>query len=420
MKILHVLNHSPPQQVDGYAIRAENIVRAQAGRGWLPVVLTSPQQPKSHEDGVENVDGLFYYRTRSRGARRAPFVRQFQDVNQMAARIRAVAAVEHPDVIHAHSPCLWGKAAALAARRLRIPLVYEVRGFWEDAAVDLGKTSETSLRYRMSRALETRVARAADAVVTIGELLRKDLAARGIVERKMFVVPNGVDADAFVPRPADERLVALHGLADTIRIGYIGTLYPWEGIEDLVRAVPQIVASAPHARFLIVGGGAREDAVRNQIARLGLAPWVNFVGPVPHEDVIRYYSLLDILVYPRRRTRNTELVTPLKPLEAMAMEKAVLASDVGGLCELTAGETALRFNSGDPADLARQCLQLIASAEERAALGRRGRAAVLAHRHWPTLISRYEEVYAAASAAARFVTTAAPARRPRPAQLPET
>jgi PEP-CTERM/exosortase A-associated glycosyltransferase len=395
MKILHIFNHSSPQ-LDGYAIRGDNIVRSQAALGWTPVVLTSPQHCATREDDVETIDSIHYYRCRPSWTIPLPFIRQHQQVRQLSAKIREVALLERPDVLHAHSPCLWGQAAARISKELRIPMVYEVRGFWEDAAVDLGKTREGSLRYRLSRALETRVAHAAAAVVTIGEHIKEDLVERGVPSDKIFVVPNGVNADAFVPCTPDANLIASLGLERTVRVGYVGTLYPWEGVEDLVRAAPHIIAMAPDARILIMGGGTQASAIRDLIRDLNLSKWVVFVGQIAHQDINRYYSILDILVYPRCRTRNTELVTPLKPLEAMAMEKAILASDVGGLRELTGRDTALIFRSGDHADLAQQCLRLIQQPDQRRALGRRSRAYVLATRNWKELITRYEDVYAAA------------------------
>jgi PEP-CTERM/exosortase A-associated glycosyltransferase len=395
MKILHVLNHSLPQ-TDGYAIRSDSIIRAQRAMGWEPLVVTSPQHGATPEAGAETVDGVRYYRTAARTTITVPFLRQFQMVRKMTARIREVARLEQPDLVHAHSPCLWGEAAGRAARRLGIPFVYEIRGLWEDAAVDQGKTREGSLRYRLSRALETRVARAAGAVVVIAEQLKEELLRRGIEARKLFVVPNGVDVDKFQPIGRDEQLASAMKLNGAVCVGYIGSLYPWEGVEDLVRAAPQIVARAPATRFLIVGGGPQEKAIRRIIGELGVGDRVQFVGNVSHKDILRYYSVLDILVYPRRQTRNTEFVTPLKPLEAMALGKAVLASDVGGLRELLPEETGVLYPAGDTAALAAKCLTLIAHPEERTLLGIKARALVLATHEWKTVASRYRAVYSMA------------------------
>ena len=109
-----------------------------------------------------------------------------------------------PDVLHAHSPALSGMAGLKAARALGVPLVYEIRAFWEDAAVGNGTGREGSLRYRLTRELENRVIAGADAVMTICHGLRDDLIARGFPAGRIGVMPNGVDLTLFGdPPPRD-------------------------------------------------------------------------------------------------------------------------------------------------------------------------------------------------------------------------
>ncbi|MBN2474414.1 MAG: glycosyltransferase, exosortase A system-associated [Pirellulales bacterium] len=400
MKILHVLDHSVPE-TDGYCVRSANIVQFQKAHGLEPVVVTSAQHEAEVTGDVEVIDGIRYHRMLSRGKRRLPFLRELESVRRMAAHIDEVVRTEQPDVLHAHSPCLWGEATRRVAKRRGLPFVYEIRGFWEDAAVDRGKTGPRSPRYRLSRALETWVCRSADLVVTIAEHLKADLAQRGIPGERILLVPNGVETDRFEATTPDERLIAQLGLQGATCIGYIGSLFPWEGVEDMVRAARLVGAKAPEARFLVVGGGERETAIRELIGQLDVADRVQFVGRVPHSEIGRYYSILDILVYPRKSTRNTEMVTPLKPLEAMAMQKAVLGSDVGGISELIAEGTGLRYRAGDPADLARKCLELIDQPQRRRSLGQSARRHVLATRDWRTLTARYLDAYAALADAHR-------------------
>jgi len=392
MKILHVLNDSLPT-LCGYTIRSANIFRVQSALGMEPLAVTSPHHEPPFTLDVEVVESVRHYRTTPVPGRRVPFLHELSAVRRMVSRIDEVVRAERPDVLHAHSPCLWGEAALRVARRRQLPFVYEIRGFWEDAAVDLGKTREGSLRYRLSRAWETRVARRADVLATIAEHLKGDLVGRKIPADRIVLVPNGVDTQTFRPAPPDQRLLDSLDLNGRVRIGYIGTLYPWEGVEDLVRAVPHVVRRAPQARFLIIGAGQQADAIRELIARLGVGDHVHFIGKVRHEDIVSYYSILDLLVYPRRSTRNTELVTPLKPLEAMAMEKAVLGSDVGGVRELLAEGTGLLHGAGDPVDLAEKCLALIVDGKQRIALGKRARAHVEATRNWNIVGQRYSEIY---------------------------
>lgn len=392
MKILHVLDHSLPK-LDGYAVRSANIVRFQRDLNIEPVVVTSSSQPENGPVDVEVIDEIPHYRTPATSAIRIPFLSQQAAIRQMARRIDQVAEIERPDVLHAHSPCLWGEAAARVARRRRLPLVYEIRGFWEDAAVDQGKTTNRSLRYKLSRWLESRVVRKATCVVTIAEGLRTDVLGRGIADAKVFVVPNGVDVDRFQPRPPDEQLKSHLDLHGEVCIGYVGTLYPWEGVEDLVRAMLLIARHKPDVVCLIVGSGVEEQAIRALILDLGLSQRVRFLGTVPHRDVTRYYSLMDFVVYPRKRTRNTELVTPLKPLEAMVMMRPVVGSDVGGIRELLGPEAGLQFRAGDPNDLADKCLQLINYPERRKWLAQTARAYVVGSRNWRVIAKQYPPIY---------------------------
>ncbi|GAA3250140.1 hypothetical protein GCM10020258_04810 [Sphingomonas yabuuchiae] len=166
----------------------------------------------------------------------------------------------------------------------------------------------------------------------ICEGLRGDLIARGLPQDKIIVSPNGVDLGLFgQPLARDEALAEELGLADAEVIGFIGSFYDYEGLDDLIAAMPRLVAARPKARLLLVGGGPMEAALRAQADRSPVAAAIRFVGRVPHQQVERYYSMVDILAYPRKKMRLTDLVTPLKPLEAMAQGKLVAASDVGGI-----------------------------------------------------------------------------------------
>ncbi len=396
-KVLHILDHSIPV-ADGYSIRSQNILRFQRELGLEPVAVTSARHVDRYRAAVtaevETIDGIRYHRTASAGESRLPLVPELQRLRRMTRRVEAVVSCERPDILHAHSPCLWGLAAARVARRQKIPLVYEVRGFWEDALVDSGKTSPNSVRYRLIQSLEARVCQSAAVVTTIAHGLKEDLVARGIDAGKIFLVPNGVEVDRFSRLHSDQELISELGLAGKTVVGYIGSLFAWEGIDDLVRAVPSIVRRAPHARILIVGGGELASRTERLIEELDVAEFVKLIGRIPHHEVTRYYSILDVLVYPRKSTRNTELCTPLKPLEAMAMEKAILGSDVGGIRELVVGGTGLLYRAGDPSALARQCLKLISDQDQRIRFGRAARAHVTETRGWKTLVARYLDVYA--------------------------
>jgi PEP-CTERM/exosortase A-associated glycosyltransferase len=316
-------------------------------------------------------------------------------MNALARRLSAVIDEVRPQVLHAHSPVLNAMPALRIGRRLGLPVVYEVRAFWEDAAVDHGSTREGALRYRLTRALETYALKHADAVTTICEGLLSDIVARGVDPAKVTVVPNAVDVDTFVlGREPDDSLRRTLALEGAIVLGFIGSFYAYEGLALLLEALPRILAAEPRVQVLFVGGGAEEANLRGIAARLGLESKVRFAGRVPHAEVHRYYDLIDVLVYPRLPMRLTELVTPLKPLEAMAQGRLLAASDVGGHRELIRDqETGVLFRAGDVEALASKVLELLADQRRWSELRFRARRFVETERNWASSVGRYRQPY---------------------------
>lgn len=396
MRVLHVLDHSIPLH-SGYTFRTRSILREQRALGWETFHVTGSKQ--NSDDALEDtVDGLHFYRTpKSTGAlARLPVLNQKEVIDGLARRLAEIIPTIKPDVLHAHSPSLNAIAALRAGKRFGIPVVYEVRAFWEDAAVDHGTSAENGLRYRATRALETYALRQADAVTTICEGLRRDIVARGIPADKVTVIPNAVDIDKFaVGGTADQDLKSRLGLAGARLIGFIGSFYAYEGLDVLLRAVPAMVARLPDLRVLLVGGGPQDAQLRQLAQDLNIADKVVFTGRVPHDQVNMYYDLLDVLVYPRLPMRLTELVTPLKPLEAMAQGRILAASDVGGHLELIAdGKTGVLFKAADPASLAEKVGALLERQEQWPQLRANGRRYVETERNWPVSVARYQDIYA--------------------------
>ncbi|MGN6270505.1 MAG: TIGR04063 family PEP-CTERM/XrtA system glycosyltransferase [Sphingomonas sp.] len=398
MRILHVLDHGLPLH-SGYTFRTRAILKAQQALGWDVAAVTGPRHGTAPAS-VEEVDGLTFHRTPPVRPI-APLVNEAREIAAFARRIDSVVEEFRPDILHAHSPVLDALAALRVARRRKLPLVYEIRAFWEDAAVGNGTGREGSPRYRLTRAVETWAVNRADAVAVICEGLRDDLIGRGVDPAKIMVSPNGVDLTLFGnPVPRDAALAAELGLDGEV-IGFIGSFYDYEGINDLIAAMPALVAARPAAQLLLVGGGPMEAALRAQAAASPAADRIRFVGRVPHHEVERYYSLVDVLAYPRKAMRLTELVTPLKPLEAMAQRRLVAASDVGGHRELIRdGETGTLFAPGDPAAIAAALVGLLADRSGWDARRDRARAFVEAERNWSSNISRYAPVYGALTDAA--------------------
>lgn len=395
LRVLHVLDHSIPLQ-SGYTFRTRAILHEQRCMGWETFHLTTPKHtaPSAPE---EEVDGLHFYRTPWAGRilGRVPWLREFAQIHATSRRLDAIARRIQPHILQAHSPCLNGLAALSVGKRLGIPVVYEVRAFWEDAAVDHGTAREGGLRYRISRALETRVLREADAVTTICEGLKRDIVARGIPERRVTVIPNAVNLAAFPLAGApDPQLKAQLGLEGCTVIGFIGSFYAYEGLDLLLKTLPQLLERVPHARVLLVGGGPHEPALRSLARSLDLEGKVIFAGRVPHAEVQRYYGIVDVLAYPRHAMRLTDLVTPLKPLEAMAQGRLLVASDVGGHRELIRdGETGILFRAGDAASLAQAIVRLLEQRERWPQLREQGRRFVERERNWPGSVARYRSVF---------------------------
>lgn len=400
LRILHVLDHSLPLH-SGYTFRTAAILREQRKLGWETFHLTSPKHAEAAGAAApqdeETTDGLHFYRTPSSQSALAgvPGLGQYALMQATERRLLEVAGQLKPHLLHAHSPVLNAMPALRVGRRLGIPVVYEVRAFWEDAAVDHGTTTEGSLRYRLTRRLETQALRRADHVFTICEGLRKDIAGRGIPTNRITVIPNAVDIGAFaMGSEPDEALKASLGLTGATVLGFIGSFYAYEGLDLLLHSLPGQLASRPEIRVLLVGGGPQDAALKAQAQALGVADKVVFTGRVPHAEVQRYYDLVDVLVYPRHSMRLTELVTPLKPLEAMAQGRVMVASDVGGHKELIRhGETGWLFKAGDAGALAEAVMSLLDERARWPAMRRAGREFVERERNWTAAVSRYPPVY---------------------------
>lgn len=399
MKVLHVFDHSIPLH-SGYTFRSRSILKQQHALGIETCHVTSPKHGNDQAE-IEEVDGLKFYRSAPIAGllSKLPVLNQMAYISPMVKRILEVIDIEKPDVIHAHSPSLNGLAALKAGRKSGLPVVYEIRAFWEDAAVDHGTCKEDDLRYRLTRKLESHVVKNADAVTTICQGLRDDLISRGFDERKFTVIANAVNIEQFeVITPQDKvnnaELAEALTLSGCDVLGFLGSFYAYEGLDLVIAAMPAVLAKNPKARLLLVGGGPQDHNLKQQVGMLGLKGKVIFTGRVPHNVVGNYYSLVDLLVYPRKKMRLTDLVTPLKPLEAMAQGKPVIASDVGGHKELIIdNETGFLFKAGDSVELAERLIELLADKNKLNSVLSNGRDYVENVRNWKNSVSHYLPIY---------------------------
>ena len=394
MKVLHILDHSIPLH-SGYTFRTAAILREQRARGWETFHLTSPKQGQVTQ-AEEEVDGLRFHRCQGTAVS-LPLLREWRLMVMLERRLLALAQSIRPHLLHAHSPVLDVIPAIRVGRRLGIPVVYEIRAFWEDAAVDHGTTQEGSLRYRATRALETWALRRVDHAFTICEGLRADIVSRGIPSTKVTVIPNAVDVEGFqLSGSADAALRERLGLTGCTVVGFVGSFYAYEGLDLLLSAFAALSARRPDLRLLLVGGGPSEAQLKAQAESLGLADRIVFTGRVPHAEVSRYYDQIDLLAYPRHSMRLTELVTPLKPLEAMAQGRVFVASDVGGHRELIRdGETGRLFAAGSVNALSSAIDDMLDGRERWPAMRTAGRDFVEGVRNWRRSVAHYAPVYQA-------------------------
>jgi len=395
MKILHILDHSIPLH-SGYTFRTRAILEQQIKVGWLTWHVTSPKQGIV-DHAIEEVDGLTFYRSeRPKGwLAKVPLLNQWAVVKSLNTRLDEIIPQIKPDILHAHSPVLNGLAALSAGKKFNIPVVYECRAFWEDAAVDHGTTKEGSLRYRITKALETYVFKTAQAITCICDGLKQDIIKRGIDENKITIIPNAVNIEKFTfGQKAKPELKQELGLQDKIVLGFIGSFYAYEGIPLILEALSEIIKQQATVRLLLVGGGPQEQIIKDKVKQLQLEPYVVFTGRVPHDQVQDYYNQVDIFVYPRLAMRLTELVTPLKPLEAMAQGRLVIASDVGGHKELIKDqENGVLFKANDVDSLVSSVLTLLSNSQNWPAMHQAGRDYVEQDRNWPKSVGNYQGVY---------------------------
>ena len=394
MRVLHILNHGLPTQ-DGYVYRTQGILEGQRTHSIETFHLTSPRQEHPAPTMIEDIEGWQFFRTSEQGGEaRMPLFRKLMEMRATLSRIIEIAKGVQPDVIQAHSPLMNGYPALSAARQLKIPVIYEVRTLWEDIAVAEGTAVERSARYRAIKALETNLLKRVDGITTICHGLRNNLIERGIEPEKIEIVPNAVDPAEFslmtAPDPALARKLDLEGC--TV-LGFIGSFEAFEGLTLLIEAMPKLLKKHHDLKLLLCGSGQEERRLRERCYKHGLGDRVIFTGRIPHRDVLDHYSLIDLCVYPRLPMTLTHLVTPLKPLEAIAAGRIVVASDVGGHRELIEdNQTGYLFKAGYLAALIERLSQVLASRQQWPQIRANGRQMVV-ERTWRSVTAAYRPMF---------------------------
>jgi glycosyltransferase involved in cell wall biosynthesis len=400
--VLSVLAQSLPVTSGGYATRTHGLLTGISGRGWDVRAVTRLGFPYDWWRGFENreampldvVDGIPYHRLYDKGVRVYPQYPLRSYVEQYARRLMQHAVEHRASIIHAASFYVNGLAAAITARRLGIPYIYEMRGLEDLMRVSRDPSYATSDRYRFLITTENAACRDADIVLVITDALRREMIDRGVPDERIIVLPNGVDVERFRPRERDAKLAAELGIDDKIVIGYAGGLVDYEGLNLLLEAAAMLKSRRDDFHVVIVGDGSAEQALRDMAVRLQLEDVITFTGRVPHSKVNRYISLFDITPFPRLPLPVCELISPIKPFEAMAMGKAVVASTVAALTEIVDdGKTGAVFRKGSAEDLARVLGELLDSPTRREELGQAARTWVVAERDWSKIVTIVEATY---------------------------
>jgi len=397
--VLHIVTDALPTTSAGYTIRTQEIAVAQRAAGLDPHVVTRIGFPVTAGaiDGrrLVTVDGVPYHRL-------LPLTmpgRADTIAEQGLKRAARLVQDLRPSVLHAASNYSNALIALALRDATRIPVVYEVRGFWEDTWLSRHAAAATSDlrqsdRYVRTRALETDCMRAADLVVTLGEAMRDEIVERGIDPRHVVIVPNGVSKEFLQPLPDATRLKNDLGIRPGEHVvGVVSSLVAHEGIGTLLEAVKILGDRGVPTRALIVGDGPERGALQRQAATLGLN--AIFTGRVPMARVRDYHAVLDVFVVPRTPDRVCQLVTPLKPVEAMASGLPVVVSAVNALGEVVRDRvTGLQFPPLDAAALADALQLLLDRPELRRKLGERQGVWVARDRTWEHNAARYRDVYA--------------------------
>lgn len=384
-RILHLLTNSLPHTSSGYAQRSHSTLVAQQEAGWEVLAVTRLGYPvqvgKLFAKATDTVDGIRYRRLLP--ASLAPTIDA--RLQQQAEELLAIALDFRPSVLHTTTHYVNGLVVRAVAEALGIPWIYEVRGQLADTwAATRGPEAKDSEKYRCFTRREAEVMKSADLILTLGQAMKTNIVAAGIPAQKVLIAPNAVGGD-FLAEPLEpEQARRALGLETHGRmIGTVSSLVPYEGLEDLIAAFAQLASDLPDLRLLIVGDGSAMPSLQVLARRSGYADRILFPGRVPRDLAARYHQALDVFVVPRKDLEVTRSVTPLKPVEAMACSRPVVASDLPALAEIVDdGVTGLLADAGDPTSFAAALRTLLTDPRLAEELGAAGRVRVLRERTW--------------------------------------
>lgn len=406
LDVLHVLETALPHRKSGYAYRTRNIFKTQREKGLRIAAITRPGFPWDLEFPAvievpvnELVEGVSITHIPLNGDpnynKRPLHIYLEEYVQAVTQEVRAL----RPALLHAHSNFKNAYACLKVSKMAGIPFVYEVRGFWEDTLVSKGILDPDSQLYRGFRTCETFCMKAASAIVTLSESMREEIISRGVDTEKVFLVPNGVDVADFAYQEKREDLARAIGLKrDEVVVGYVGSFFEYEGIDLLVQAFARLQQNGFAVRLLLVGDGEVFPKIKKKCEDLNLGESAILTGRMAHDIVASYYSLIDIFVIPRRADRVCNLVTPIKPIEAMACRKTLVVSDLKALKEIVGQNRGVCFEAGNWEALYTALAHLVPNSSLREQIAQDAYNWVMHHRKWSDVVEGYQEAYAYAKA----------------------
>ncbi|MEU8394270.1 glycosyltransferase family 4 protein [Nonomuraea sp. NPDC048892] len=396
-RVLHLVTNALPYTQAGYTVRTHRIVTAQKAAGIDPHVVTSWGWPmlQGHADATpyDEIDGIPYYRLLPGAHGEMPFEMQGRMIKG-ADRVTKLVTELRPQVLHAATDHRNGSVAHAVRDRTGTPYVYEVRGFLEETWASRDPIRVGSQRHVLQREREAFLMREADAVVTLAETMATEIVERGVPRERIHLAPNAVDDELLSAHYDGASFRSAYGIADgEIVVGSVSSIVAYEGFATLLRAAALLRDQNTPVRVLIVGDGTERDNLLELVEELGLRDAI-LPGRVGPDEALQAQDAIDIFACPREDLRVCRLVTPLKPVEAMALGKPVVLSDLPALSELVGSDGAgLLVPPGDPAELAKAIAGLREDPARRAEMGEAGRAEVAAKRTWSRVAETYQALY---------------------------
>lgn len=369
-KVLHVMYQSIPN-ISGSSTRSFDIVSTQKKIGLEPIVITSPfQKGEKTMSGYEYIKGIQYYRTYSNNSREEVSengnniftrIKKMMRVVGFYNKIKTVAKENNVHLIHSHAMFFCGLPSILVARKLKIPHVYEVRSLWEERKKDSNKGKLfVKIEHTILRSLETLTMKNSDAVIAINNNLRDNILNRGVKPEKLHVIQNAVNMD-FI----EQKKLETSDNQNLNVLGYIGSISPIEGLDDLVRVIQLMNTTRTHKLKLLIFGSGKNSEIEKLQKLIGNDNNIELKGSINRNEIHQAYNQVSVIVNPRKKSKLTDSVTPLKPLEAMGFEKIVIASNVGGMKELIEdNNTGFLFLADDLNDL-EKTIEKVMSLDEK-------------------------------------------------------